>query len=97
MISSDSAEGVFLGLACGDALGRPLEFKSSDEIARQYGTVTEMLADGTHGKPAGTVSDDTELPLRIARSLVENESLDATKISLIDFWSGSKTTRSISG
>ncbi|MFW5950239.1 MAG: ADP-ribosylglycohydrolase family protein, partial [archaeon] len=81
MVSTDAAEGVLLGLACGDALGRPLEFTSGDEIARQHGTVTEMLADGTHGKPAGTITDDTELALRIARSLVENERFDGQDIA----------------
>jgi len=81
MISSDSAEGVLLGLACGDALGRPLEFTSGDEIDRQHGTVSEMLADGTHGKSAGTVTDDTELALRITRSLVENERFDGQDIA----------------
>ncbi|ACV11903.1 ADP-ribosyl-(dinitrogen reductase) hydrolase [Halorhabdus utahensis DSM 12940] len=81
MVSTDAAEGVLLGLACGDALGRPLEFTPCDEIARQHGTVTEMLADGTHGKPAGTVTDDTELALRIARSLVENERFDGQDIA----------------
>ncbi|WEL18891.1 ADP-ribosylglycohydrolase [Halorhabdus sp. SVX81] len=81
MVSTDAAEGVLLGLACGDALGRPLEFRSGDEIDREHGTVTEMLANGTHGKPAGTVTDDTELALRIARSLVENERFDGQDIA----------------
>lgn len=81
MVSTDAAKGVLLGLASGDALGRPLEFKSADRIDRQYGTVSEMLADGTHGKPAGTVTDDTELALRIARSLVENERFDGQDVA----------------
>jgi len=67
----DRAAGVLLGLAAGDALGRPVEFRSAARIAREHGRVTEMLADRTHGKPAGTVTDDTELALCIARSLVE--------------------------
>ncbi|ERJ05693.1 thiamine-phosphate pyrophosphorylase protein [Halorhabdus tiamatea SARL4B] len=72
MVSNDTAEGVLLGLASGDALGRPGEFKSAEQIASQHGEVTDMLADGSHGKPAGTVTDDTEMALCIARSLVEN-------------------------
>ena len=32
-----NAEGCLLGLACGDALGRPVEFKSAEEIASQHG------------------------------------------------------------
>ncbi|CCQ33867.1 thiamine-phosphate pyrophosphorylase protein [Halorhabdus tiamatea SARL4B] len=81
MVSSNAAEGILLGLAAGDALGRPLEFKSGDEIDRQYGTVTEMLANGSHGKSAGTVTDDTEMALCIARSLVENERFDGQDIA----------------
>lgn len=60
-------------MACGDALGRPVEFESSETIRSQHGRVTEMLADGTHRQPAGTITDDTELGLCIARSLVEHD------------------------
>jgi len=61
MVTPDAATGVVLGLACGDALGRPVEFRSGESIADQHGTVTEMLGHGTHGQPAGTVTDDTDL------------------------------------
>ncbi|ERH04736.1 MAG: ADP-ribosylglycohydrolase, partial [Halorubrum sp. J07HR59] len=66
------AQGVLLGLACGDTLGRPVEFKSSTQIAAEHGTVTEMLGNGTHRQPAGTITDDTEMALCIARSLDES-------------------------
>ncbi|WP_135666988.1 ADP-ribosylglycohydrolase family protein [Halorhabdus rudnickae] len=81
MVSTDAAEGILLGLACGDALGRPVEFKSAEQITSQHGEVTEMLADGSHGKPAGTVTDDTEMALCIARSLVEIECFDGQDIA----------------
>ena len=68
---TDRANGVLLGLACGDALGRPVEFKPPHRIAEEHSRVTEMLANGTHRQPAGTITDDTELALRIARSLDE--------------------------
>jgi ADP-ribosyl-[dinitrogen reductase] hydrolase len=73
--------GVLLGLACGDALGRPVEFKSNEWINQEYGTVTEMLSNGTYGKPAGTVTDDTEMALCIARSLVENDAFQPRDIA----------------
>ncbi len=66
------ARGTLLGLACGDALGRPVEFMSPNRINRKHGRVTEMLANGTHGQPAGTITDDTEMALCIARSLTEH-------------------------
>ncbi len=81
MTATNRASGVLLGLACGDALGRPIEFRSAERIADQYGTVTEMLGGGTHRKPAGTVTDDTDLALCIARSLVESEAFDGQDIA----------------
>lgn len=71
MAGHDRVEGVLLGLACGDALGRPVEFRSPRAIEAEYGTLREMIGNGTHGKPAGTITDDTEQALCIARSLVE--------------------------
>lgn len=75
------AQGMLLGLACGDALGRPVEFQSPARIEREHGRVTEMLANGTHGQPAGTITDDTEMALCIARSLVERGTFDPEDIA----------------
>lgn len=77
----DRAEGILLGLACGDALGRPVEFKSSAQIEREYGRVEEMLGGGTHNKPAGTVTDDTDMALCIARSLIECGGFEPTDVA----------------
>jgi len=49
---SDRAEGSLLGLACGDALGRPVEFKSQRMIQDEYGTHTKMVGGGTWNKPS---------------------------------------------
>jgi ADP-ribosyl-[dinitrogen reductase] hydrolase len=78
---AERARGCLRGLACGDALGRPVEFKSADRIEREHGTVTEMLADGTHGQPAGTITDDTDLALCIAESLVANDGFDPDDVA----------------
>jgi ADP-ribosyl-[dinitrogen reductase] hydrolase len=67
---------VLLGLACGDALGRPVEFESARTIERDHGTLREMVSHGTHGQPAGTITDDTELALCLARSLVSRRRFD---------------------
>lgn len=75
------ARGTLLGLACGDALGRPVEFRTPAAIEAEYGRVTEMLGDGTYGKPPGTVTDDTEMALCIARSLVERERFDGADVA----------------
>ncbi|MEZ3142472.1 ADP-ribosylglycohydrolase family protein [Halobaculum sp. MBLA0143] len=75
------AVGCLLGLACGDALGRPVEFQSSTGIADQHGRVDQMYGDGTHGQPAGTVTDDTELALALARSLADTGGFDAADVA----------------
>ena len=81
MSDPDRAAGVLLGLACGDALGRPVEFRPASSIAKRRGTVDEMLGHGTHGKPAGTITDDAELALRIARSLAERGAFDGADVA----------------
>ncbi|MEF8974515.1 MAG: ADP-ribosylglycohydrolase family protein [Haloarcula sp.] len=72
----EDARGVLLGVACGDALGRPVEGWPAARIQRRYGTVSTMLADGVHGLPAGSITDDTELTRRLARSLAERDGWD---------------------
>jgi ADP-ribosyl-[dinitrogen reductase] hydrolase len=77
----DRAAGVVLGLACGDALGRPVEFRSQGQIAAEYGTLTEMVGHGTWEQPAGTITDDTDQSVCIARSLVECGGFDPADIT----------------
>jgi ADP-ribosyl-[dinitrogen reductase] hydrolase len=81
MLDENRATGAFLGLACGDALGRPVEFKTAAQIEREHGRVTEMLANGTHGQPAGTITDDTEMALCIARSLAAHEGFEPADVA----------------
>ncbi len=80
-MDSDRARGVLLGLACGDTLGRPVEFKSPSEITVEHGRLDEMVGHGTWNQPAGTITDDTEQALCIARSLVEQEEFDPADIA----------------
>lgn len=70
--------GVLLGLACGDALGRPVEGVAAKAIQNEHGTIEEMLV----GRgPPGTVTDDTELALCIAQSLDEQREFNPTNIA----------------
>ncbi|MBQ2477753.1 MAG: ADP-ribosylglycohydrolase family protein [Desulfovibrio sp.] len=59
------AQAVLLGLACGDALGVPVEFKPRGSFK-----LAGMQGWGTHHQPPGTWSDDTSLALALAASLV---------------------------
>lgn len=81
MVEAGTAQGCLPGLACGDALGRPVEFKSAAAIEARHGTVDEMLGHGTHGQPPGTITDDTELALRIDRSLVSTGGFDGADVA----------------
>ncbi|WP_197409790.1 ADP-ribosylglycohydrolase family protein, partial [Haloferax profundi] len=42
-MNADRTRGVLLGLACGDALGRPVEFMSAEEIADEHGRLDHMV------------------------------------------------------
>nr|WP_020222524.1 ADP-ribosylglycohydrolase family protein [Halarchaeum acidiphilum] len=75
------ARGLLLGLACGDALGRPVEFESAASISSEYGTLTEMVGHGTWNQPTGTITDDTEQALCIARSLAERGGFDPADVA----------------
>jgi len=77
----DQARGVLLGLACGDALGRPVEFKTASAISGEYGILDEMVGHGTWNQPAGTITDDTEQALCIAASLVDQQAFDPADIA----------------
>jgi ADP-ribosyl-[dinitrogen reductase] hydrolase len=81
VIDADSARGALLGLACGDALGRPAEFESARAIADRHGTITDMIGDGSHGQPPGTITDDTEMALCIARSLADSGGFDPADVA----------------
>ena len=81
MTIKDNAEGCLLGLAGGDALGRPVELKTAEQIASRHGEVTEMLGQGTHGQPPGTITDDTEMALCIAESLADRRGFDPPDVA----------------
>ncbi len=80
-MDSDRVQGVLLGLACGDALGRPVEFNSASAISAEYGQLDEMVGHGTWNQPAGTITDDTEQARCIAASLVEQQRFDPADIA----------------
>jgi len=80
-MDSDRARGVLLGLACGDALGRPVEFASASEITAEHGRLDGMVGHGTWNQPAGTITDDSEQALCIARSLVDQQAFDPVDVA----------------
>lgn len=67
MTQRDLYKDILFGVAVGDALGVPVEFKSR-RVIRQN-PVTEMVGFGTHNMPAGTFSDDSSLTFCLAEAL----------------------------
>ena len=59
------------GLAVGDALGVPYEFRNRDTF-----TVTRMTSGGVHKQPKGTWSDDTGLTLATCYSIQKKGGID---------------------
>ena len=67
--------GIALGAVIGDALGMPLEFRPQRSI---YDLETEMV-DGP--LPAGSFTDDTEMALALAESLLAHAPLDGADLA----------------
>jgi poly(ADP-ribose) glycohydrolase ARH3 len=65
----DRCIGCLLGCAAGDVLGANLEFMSRAEIQRTHGRVDSFLA--SERRPRGTFTDDTEMTLALAASLID--------------------------
>lgn len=63
----ESARGMLLGLAIGDALGMPVEFMSLPQIRKTYGP--SGLQGFLSGR--GLFTDDTQMSLAVAQALVE--------------------------
>lgn len=80
----DRARGCAVGAAVGDALGMPLEFRPrrpSTKLAR------EMMAGRL---PAGTFTDDTEMALALAESLLAHRPLNPDDLAQrFTLWLGS--------
>ncbi|KIH76105.1 ADP-ribosyl-[dinitrogen reductase] hydrolase [Geoalkalibacter ferrihydriticus] len=75
------AQGAFLGLALGDALGATTEFMTPGEIRSRFGVHRKIIGGGWLHLKAGRVTDDTEMSLCIARALVAAGDWDLNAIA----------------
>ena len=100
----DRAAGCLLGLAIGDSLGSLVEFRKAADIAREYpGGVRDLRDGGTWNTLAGQPTDDSELALALARTLVGRDGYDdeavatayARWIESIPFDIGNTTSRAL--
>jgi ADP-ribosyl-[dinitrogen reductase] hydrolase len=81
--SKNPIRDALLGVAVGDALGVPFEFKSQGQM--HFSPATDMIGYGTHNQPPGTWSDDTSLTLCLADALCEGFDL-ATMARYFILW-----------
>lgn len=68
-----------VGLAVGDALGVPAEFKSRYEL--ELNPITDMIANLGYNLPAGTFSDDTSMTLATIDSIIKTGTIDTDDIA----------------
>lgn len=75
------AQGCLLGQLCGDALGSLVEFSTPRDIWRRYpGGLRDMEDGGTWNTIAGQPTDDSELALALARTLVAEGRFQAESV-----------------
>ena len=73
----DKYRGALVGVGIGDALGRPAEGRRPERIKEVHGTITGFIPwRGWRGGPRGTLTDDTELTIALAESLIERRGMD---------------------
>ena len=73
----DRAIGSLLGLALGDALGAPFEFRRAKDVPRPVPAFELPWM----GLPPGTTTDDTAMARNLARSLVDRNGLDTDDVA----------------
>ncbi|HWR44044.1 ADP-ribosylglycohydrolase family protein [Sporomusa sp.] len=73
-MNQDRYRGALLGLAVGDALGVPLEFKAPGS----FSPVTGLIGGGQHNLKPGVWTDDTSMALCLAESLISCQGFDPT-------------------
>src|SRR3954466_11447218 len=81
MHRSHRVTGALVGSAVGDALGAPFEFGPPGQFSARFpvparGAKTEMCGGGSVGWEPGEFTDDTQMALLVAESLIENDGLN---------------------
>lgn len=72
---AETIKSVLFGVAVGDALGVPVEFRNREYLRKN--PVTDMMGYGTHHQPSGTFSDDSSLTFCLAEALTGDFDLNA--------------------
>ncbi len=75
------AEGAYLGLAVGDALGATTEFMTPREIRQAHGVHRHLSGGGWLRLRRGQVTDDTEMSLALGWAILDAGGVDARAIA----------------
>jgi ADP-ribosylglycohydrolase len=83
------AQGALMGQCAGDAFGQQVEFLDSESIYKMHPRGLELMLDGgTHNTMAGQPTDDSEMALMLARSIVQEGKYDSEKVAqAYQYWS----------
>src|SRR5258706_5656575 len=74
------AQGAMLGQVIGDSLGARVEAKPANEIARLYpGGLRELAVGGVYHLMAGQPTDDSEMAMTLARTIVRDGKFEAAR------------------
>lgn len=85
MIKLKHIKGILYGVAVGDALGVPVEFKGRSTIA--LNPVIDMIGYGTYNLPEGTWSDDSSMTFCLAEAIINSPKSTLNLSMLMDnFW-----------
>lgn len=88
----DQIEGMFFGIAISDALGMPAKNLPIEEKEQKYGRIISYVRPDGHkwfdGREAGTWTDDTQLTLLVADSLIECKEINLDDLAKhhIEYW-----------
>ena len=83
MKSNNDIRSVLFGVAVGDALGVPVEFKSRDYLEAK--PVTDMIGFGTYNLPTLTFSDESSLTFCLAEVLTNRFDLDEIAANFVSW------------
>ena len=97
-IALERVTGMLLGIAIGDAMGLPLETMTATDIAARFGRVETLLSCVSNpfikGElPLGTISDDTQLTIAVARALIAANRIDLDQVARAHIEAYDQTTR----
>lgn len=82
MTKNSIVPAVLLGSAIGDALGMPFEMRACDHHPDLDAWDGTMVAGKSHlDLPAGNWTDDTEMAVALAKSLIEEKSFNVRKVA----------------